>query len=1023
MEIKTCYFKLIDMEDIMLYRIKNDTLNKATGLLLASAMLFFSVLPVAAVPSNEMPEEVYLGDLAASPTLKNLDYYDVKNSNSWAKEAIYESGALGILKGFGNKQFGLTGILSKEEAIALAYRAAGREEDAQKAAEMLDSLRREQDKKTDALSMWSDGYLQLAAQEGLISLGDLEQALEQEPGEADQGRFNRKAPAQRQDMAFWLAKTLNLQPVYGQQEIFNSYNDWRNADPIRIPYIEAILQNKVMNGDNNGYFRPAEPLTREQAAQVIKNSENLIFPLLELEKRTGTIEDIISIKDFSGEAGLLKNTFNIRNSSGKLHQIKTETLYDPPGYFKNEQNARPVPGAEKELVVYKNSTIGSSSLLKRGDRIEYIVTLDKTVKYVRVVPGMVQEGYIAARINSIDTANSSINVTQLFRLNGPDIDSAGDISFDMDDESINAEYGYSSNVLVTISGKRATIDELKPDMSVILTIQRGGMVSAIKTADLGISPEERNIIKGIVEENNPQLGFITLYNENGTGTSPAEGGQLSLLRTYSYINPNHVEAYKNHKYASIEEIEPGDTAFIKIDNDGNVVSISAVDNYTVKYGRVVSKRLSNIAVEYDNGEQQVLNIDSSTLVISNNKAGGYNNLKDGDRIKILLHITNNFTKIKKIAVENEGHYISNVYKGTVSYLDDMSNSLVIQNMQTFHTGKWRLADQKGFTGIRMAERCDIYFNDNGFNGDSVNKYFKNCEAYIAVEKGYGGEELAVLVSFRGEDDTEALYDDNITNPSPSTGGFRLLGDTSRISLGEGSIIIKDGKLVSGSSISEGDRAYVAANRSYGSGEYKAGVVLIKERPGIDFIEVYRARIKSIEEGVGFTVESFSRLKGYYWEYSNTPRTFNLNFETRILDTEGVTGLRDFTGHGENSFTGRTVYILADSSTNARLISTAPYGAVNIRGEIYKTTGGPLGEEGIEQEETQGLVLRNARVLNPNSYLWTGEQDMSLGILENSVVLKDNRIASPSDLKKGDKVRIIKSESNDSGDAYIIIVEE
>jgi hypothetical protein len=1011
------------MEDFMLYRIKNDTLNKTIRLLLASTILFFQILPAAAVPSNETAAEVYWGDLAASSTLKNLDYYDVKNSNSWSKEAIYESGALGILKGFGNKQFGRTSILSKEEAIALAYRAAGREEDAQKAAEMLDSLRREQDKKTDALSMWSDGYLQLAAQEGLISPGDLEQALEQEPDEADQERFNRRAPAQRQDMAFWLAKTLNLQPVYGQQEIFNSYNDWRRADPIRIPYIEAILQNKIMNGDNNGYFRPTEPLTREQAAQVIKNSENFIFPLLGLEKKTGIIEDITVTKDFSGEAGLLKNTFNIRNSSGELHQIKTETLYDPSEYFKNEQNARPVPRAEKELVVYRNGDIGNSSLLKRGDRIEYIATLDKTVKYVRVIPGTVQEGYIAAWVNSVDTANSSINVTQLFRLNQPDIDSAGDILFDVNDENINVEYGYSSNVSVTIGGKRAAINELKPDMGVILTIQKGGIVSAIKTADLGINPEERNIVKGIVEENNPQLGFITLYNEDGTGTTPSGGDQLSLLRTYSYINPDHVEAYKNHERASIEEIEPGDTAFIKIDDDGNVVSISAVDNYTVRYGRVISKRPSKLAVEYDNGEQQVLDMDSGTLVVSNNKVGGYNSLKDGDRIKILLHITNNFTKIKKITVENDGHYISNVYKGTVSYLDDMSNSLVIQNMQTFHMGKWRLADQKGFIGIRMAERCDLYFNNSRFNRDSVNEYFKNREAYIAVEKGYGGEELAVLVSFRDEDDVEALYDDNITNPSSSTGGFRLLGDAGRISLSEGSIIIKEGRLVSGSSISEGDKAYVAANRSRGSGEYKAGVVLIKERSGIDFIEIYRGRIKSIEEGVAFTVESFSCLKGYYWEYSNTPKTFNLNFETRILDAEGVTGLRDFTGYGENSFIGRTVYVLADSSTNARLISTAPYGAVNVRGEIYEITGGSEGEEGTEQGEAQGLVLRNVRVLNPNSYLWTDGQDMSLGILKNSIVLKDNRIASPSELKKGDNVRIIKNENNDSGDAYIIIVEE
>jgi hypothetical protein len=46
--------------------------------------------------------------------------------------------------------------------------------------------------------------------------------------------------------------------------------------------------------------------------------------------------------------------------------------------------------------------------------------------------------------------------------------------------------------------------------------------------------KEDGIIKGIVEDNNPQLGYITLYNENGTGVSPAGQQEIAAYRTYHY---------------------------------------------------------------------------------------------------------------------------------------------------------------------------------------------------------------------------------------------------------------------------------------------------------------------------------------------------------------------------------------------------------------------------------------------------------------------------------------------------------
>lgn len=201
----------------MIYKGINNKLRRTIIPVIIILLVLNSVHIGTAAP-NETPEAVYTGDEAAPAVIRNLDYTDVRNSNTWAKDAIYEAGALGIINGYGERErtFGRTRTLSKEEAIAIAYRAAGREGEAQLAAEALDNARLEEDKKTDALSMWSDGYLQLAARDGLISRQELNEAL-QPPEEGEEIQFDRTAPAQRQEMAFWLARTLNLEPVYGQQ--------------------------------------------------------------------------------------------------------------------------------------------------------------------------------------------------------------------------------------------------------------------------------------------------------------------------------------------------------------------------------------------------------------------------------------------------------------------------------------------------------------------------------------------------------------------------------------------------------------------------------------------------------------------------------------------------------------------------------------------------------------------------------------------------------------------------------------
>ncbi|MDP4094130.1 MAG: S-layer homology domain-containing protein [Bacillota bacterium] len=989
------------------------------------SILAILVALTVAVPYSpvfaETPELSLTGSSNASTVLNNLNYQDVKASNTWAKEAIYESGALDMMKGYGSNTFGLKNTLTKEQAIALAYRLAGREADAQKAAETLDNARAAGDKKINPTSMWSDGYLQLAANEGLISQQDFNDAMAADQTSLDASSFHRGAPAQRQEMAFWIAKTLNLSPQYGQQKIFNNYKDWSKADPIKIPYIEAILQNNIMNGDGSGSFYPTQSITREQAAQIIKNASAVAYPLLKYTKLTGSIEDKAnsSVASIGGNTGV--SVINIRNSNGKLDQLTVQSAGGKSGI--NEETGQPVSGNEKEVVVYRNGQIGKSSLLKVGDKVEYIVASDNSVKFINVISANPGVKYITANIDSVDTTNGMISVTELYSSNYSDDSFSGTgPSVDKSVSGKTATFVYSNNVSVESGSGKQTITDVQPDTIAELKVQNG-IVTAIRLSANNAINKETGVVNGIVEENNPQLGYITLFNEDGSGTSPEKQNQLILGRTYNYSTQGGLEVQKNQQPASIEDIETGDSVFLRTDEDGNIVSISAADNYITKYGKVISKRPSTLAVKFDDGSQQVLDVPASITVLSNNRLVGYNSLKDGDRVKLLLNEGTNITDLKEITIEGGEHLITNVYKGVVSYINNTSGNLVMQNLQVLNNGKWVKTDQKGFTNIKLSNECAIYLNDVKKDISSINSYARGNEAYIAVMKDYGGTENALMVSFRNTGDTETIYNDSVASAVPGSGSFSLNKQYQNISYGPGSIIIKDNRLVSGSSITDEDMAYVIANkRNYAGDNNYAGVVQIGQRSGSNFINIYRARIQSIDENESFTVESFSQLDGLTWDYQNTPKTFNIKNNTRILDDSGVVAQRDFTGYGDNSYVDKVVYILAND-LDAVLISTAPFGNVNVKGDIADISTGSGSTAGSAGTNTGSvLTLRNSKVYDLNTNMWTASPDITVNVLQNSIVLKDNQIVDPSALVKGDSVRVIKKDNTATGDGYIIIVE-
>lgn len=957
--------------------------------ILVIMMIVVNLLPVRAVVKEE-PVNVYTGMESAGATIKNIHFTDVEaqGESYWARKAIYDMAALSVIKGYGERTFNADAPVSKLQALALIYRAVGKEEEAQQAAEVIENLRFEDERRVNAVEVWADGYIQLALNDGLITYEQYLDAITYDQEGLDpEVNFIKTDPAQRQEVGEWIAKALELTPVYNQQTIFNSFQDWKQVDPLKVPYMEAVLKEKIMNGSPDGFLYPNNSISRAEMAQVLKNAEKFILERQGLTEKYGYIEAVDQNVVQQMDHTIVTSLFKVRNAQGELDHILAQKVQDAQGNM-IETTHDTAEGQHKEIIVLGKGAPGDSSLLKEGNEIRYVVDDNNQVRFVRVTGYGLNEVVETGDIIEVDYDQYRITVST--------------------EEGDTVTYQVSRNAAITINGKAASFSDVLSEVPVELTLVNNLVVKLeVRARDGAVNENE---VTGIVEDINPSLGYISLYDETGKKS-------FNLLRIYNFLNPSMVEVIRNGSPATIYDVQPGDSVFLKLDEDGYVSEIASSENYIVRYGTVMTKNPTSVMVQYEDGSQQLLPIDGDTVITKENRIVTYSSVQPGSKVKMVIHRTDQSTVLKELALEIGNYYISNIYKASIYYYDPYNSNLIVNNLKKLERGQWTLTPYKGDVDIELDENVSVYAGGKLMKLEDINKYYTDREVYIAVEKGLGGKEKAVLLNMRNTDEPERRYEDTIKYVVAGTGEFIMNNRYETFKYTEGTIIIKNGKLITGNNLDINDKAYVVVNRGYDSGEYNAGIIEVQEQQTDDTIVVYRGRIKSINEQQDFTVESFSQLREsggrLRWTYYNTPKTFMITGKTRILDENGVVNNREFDEYSDRQYVGKIVNIVADG-LEAVMITEAPYGVHNLRGEVYLKYG---------QKADGTLALRKVSIYDRSDGEWEDADDADITLREDTIILKNNQPVKPSQIVRGNVVKILKTDDEPSGDALVIIIEE
>ncbi|WP_113672625.1 S-layer homology domain-containing protein [Vallitalea guaymasensis] len=978
--------------------------------------LMMTALPVYAVtdPSvlKEPVQNVYLARSGAEGIIENLKFSDVSPS-SWSIEPITRFGALQIIKGYNEnnaKKYRPTAPISNEESLAVLLRILGMEEAAQKAGNQL--LQENSELPDHVLTLWTKGYLQLAKNMGLITEDDLDNALVEEQWELDPSEsFIRRGPVTREQLAVWLVKAINskqpdlISPLYKQKDVFN-YSDWEKIDREFIPYVEAVIQKKIMVGSNNK-FNPKGIVTREQMAQTLKNLDDIAYNTMNITKENGTVAYIEDSNSMGASDSIATRRILITDENGKVNEINYE--------YKRKSNDQILT---KDVPVLINGVVGGLLNLREGEYIEYLVNND-TKEMLYASSKGINEPYelegVLQPLNEID--NGRITITS--------------------DRGINYTFQMKSAVYNNVDGtiKINDINVKIPNAPISSKVKLYIDNNIVTKIELAGDKVIFDTLSGIVKENNPTFNYITIMTWDGkevTKYYQKKNVQVEKQQYYDtedeigYIDEMFPDFRFDPRDTTIEDVEAGDLVDLKISPDGkNVLSISAKTNYIVKYGsinQIVNNGANGLRlwVKFDDLSSTIYDIDSNIPV----KRAGQNisqyQLQEGQVVKLLINqavfepgtITES---VKEIQVDEYGNTVANIYKGKLGSLNNSQRTLTLLNSYGLTKAGWRDYTKSKILDI-SSKNIEYYLDSKQISLDYALNYLKSpdIDVYVAMEKYYDDEKVLKVTFGTGRENI--LASDNVTY-SNGNNKFKVLQSPNYINTHDGTIVVKNGKLLEDNNIVSPDYAQVILN-----GNGKAVIVNITKEPSNEATSIFRGRIKSINENEDMQVQSFALLKGMKWIYSPIPRMFTTDYETVIMDANGIIPQTDFLDYSEKTKVDK-VYTIISDGTKAKYIIENPYCLDGVKGEIYETESG-------------AISIKDTIVYNKTNNSW---KDLSysnsyakINLKTNTIIIKNNEVISPDMLEKGDIIRVITDEylitklatkGARDVDGYIILVEK
>lgn len=332
---------------------------------LMAALLAFNVGAYA------VDDITYYGLTNGDTVISNINFKDLQNKSAdyWSKPAIYQMAAFGVVSGFTDKTFLPNSSVTNEQAITLLLKAMGKDEEVNQAINITNN------------DTWSSKYIRYARKNGIVTEKTVMDKADIKSTTNIDALKNanvliRDIPITREEVAGMVSRALDLT---GTKEL--EFLDNAQIADKHLKYVKAVVEVGIMRGTDDNMFNPKSSLTREEMAQILKNAEEYILSNMKIIKKKGIVNSVSST--------------NINLIDEKGNDIKIDV-------------------SETNFPILRRGNLTGKTSVKANDDVEYYVTSDKQVKFMRVI----DEG-IEGSNNNIDYVADIKSVQGIVVSNSP----------------------------------------------------------------------------------------------------------------------------------------------------------------------------------------------------------------------------------------------------------------------------------------------------------------------------------------------------------------------------------------------------------------------------------------------------------------------------------------------------------------------------------------------------------------------------------------------------------------------------
>ncbi len=784
----------------------------------------FTPLPLNDAEATTLKGAVQYGDVATR--------YNFKDVSGVAYNSAVRMAILGVSKGVGNRQFAPGSELNNIAVLTMLVRLYDDEAALEKGVyNQMDGA-----SANSIQAALQDAYYARAQALGILMANE---------------SVSYTAPAKRQDIARWLANAGKL-PAPNEQ--LEASTDWSSIRAENRDAVATLLAQRLLDKDDNGAVRPNDAMTRGQFTELLDRVVKQYADQLALT----THDAIVIAKQNNTTGDGTTTTFNLRKSDNTLLKIELN---------------KPKLGEVTGLTVLRNAQLGDQSLLRIGDSVT-VLEQQQSVKLVevhndssvvqRLIDTLSQLDDLTVRQGTVLTNLTESTVLSGKRLTGQrvrlelDDDAMIELFSSVDQDGAIDEYPI-------LNGKR-TIKAKALYSGQPLTVYTKG--SNVLYATVGKQPID--FVKGTLREIKRQEDTI----------------HLTMLgfdnNVYSWTLNKDVNVYINRYRTTLDALKTGAVLSVRAIGD-RVLRITAESyqppaGYTGKAGRVkyaTIKRPNGATIELVENDE-VVNIGDNTQVLRGTQSIARDKLHAGDKVALYYDDAISRTPSKIIA-EGRENLIGDLVRAKLINYNQYTDQIKLTGCHTLENSKWQKAEAYSVT-YKLAKQVAVY-DGNQSVGSALNKDYINREAYLVVVDNFGRPEVTKMVFKRGN---ERHYDDVIADYSTIIDKMRLKNNVD-VTLDDGTIYIKDDRVVDRINLRDNAGVYVLANQLAGADV--ARIVSMVDGYDNVFSRFYIGAVEAVNP-YDMTIKNYVQANG--------KRLSNVNQTAKKLYTNDQTIIRNLT---------------------------------------------------------------------------------------------------------------------------------